>query len=862
MIRHSSFRLLALVAGVAAIISCDAGTPAGLGKYTETPGSSGGGGATTQGDGRYPIMSIVAPDSGDTVNIGDSILVALNVRDNLSGIRSIAFAGLTYKGDPNVGTQTITERFITVTENFPAGFAVGGDTTIRRILWPVSAADTMPDSVVVRAIVIDHSGLVDTVMRTVQLVNGPSVQILTPRPDAILRPGTQVKIRARAADDDRVTKLTIEVKGDPSWVPSIDAVFTDTLYASPLDTTVEKSITLPSDSTLTGSITITARATNGRDVTGEATPVVLSIRTEPAAAPLVWQEVPPRAELRDTLVIHANAANGIDRVGFIVRPRSALDTTTPDTTTFTVLNAPTTYDEPHLMALQPKWQGKTVLVTSFAIDRKGLIGYSTDETSTTPVEQFSSATSDSMLVVYGTTYGLPRNGVVGDIAVDPTLRRVFLSNTAYNLLEVWQADVKAFSGNGVAVGAQPWGMTPAANDPGELLVANSGGTNISRVRIDNADAGSIVETGRILTRNTIAYTVRQSRDTVSGRLSIVKQGPISYSDRPQYIAQSAEGRIYYSTRPTTTAPTGTLRYLDPRDSVPDSRQVWRYGKTEARGEFAVLNVDFLEVIPSSVSWMSDSLRVCDHATGSRAAPICVGTRMGIEAAMDSLRAKLGDRLDVDLVPELSIGSLVLTDTTFVAWSADRSWIAFAEGNTNGAARVMLANDSVGTGAWRNIFFSSPIDVADLVDNAGEKVFGLALDSAGRALAVHGADSYFGAVENPFHLRMQGQFDSFNVGAGVAYHPNANVDPALAGGSDSTRLVFVASEDGTIEIIDAYYFRSRGRLAIRNKLYGPLRAALPFTQAERDAGVVVKLFGLTDKGLVVLDVTGRDIKPIQ
>ena len=36
---------------------------------------------------------------------------------------------------------------------------------------------------------------------------------------------------------------------------------------------------------------------------------------------------------------------------------------------------------------------------------------------------------------------------------------------------------------------------------------------------------------------------------------------------------------------------------------------------------------------------------------------------------------------------------------------------------------------------------------------------------------------------------------------------------------------------SIEIVDAYYFVSRGRVVVRNKLYGPLRATLPLSAAE-------------------------------
>jgi hypothetical protein len=72
-----------------------------------------------------------------------------------------------------------------------------------------------------------------------------------------------------------------------------------------------------------------------------------------------------------------------------------------------------------------------------------------------------------------------------------------------------------------------------------------------------------------------------------------------------------------------------------------------------------------------------------------------------------------------------------------------------------------------------------------------------------------------------------------------------------------RLAFVASDNGTIEAVDiAYYDFVRGALATKFNLYGPLRASLPFPG---DApSVVFKLFGMSSKGLVVIDVTAADL----
>src|SRR6185295_1069653 len=106
-------------------------------------------------------------------------------------------------------------------------------------------------------------------------------------------------------------------------------------------------------------------------------------------------------------------------------------------------------------------------------------------------------------------------------------------------------------------------------------VANSGGTNISRVFIGSTTRSQLRELLdlRIKTLNTYNSVVTENRDVTTGQVHLSLQGPISYSDRPQYVTQSSGGRIFYSPRPTPQAPAGTIRWLDPALAVPDPRQV-------------------------------------------------------------------------------------------------------------------------------------------------------------------------------------------------------------------------------------------------------------------------------------------------
>jgi hypothetical protein len=344
--------------------------------------------------------------------------------------------------------------------------------------------------------------------------------------------------------------------------------------------------------------------------------------------------------------------------------------------------------------------------------------------------------------------------------------------------------------------------------------------------------------------------VHVARDASTGKIRLTVDGPISYSDRPQYLVQSKGGRIFFSTRPTASAPASTIRWLDPSLPVPDPRQIWQYGTFINTTEqvYALFNVDSVAVgatLPTS--GRSDTLFLWDHPYGQKTGTIAVWDTIPLNAVSQAVAGGS----DAEAVLRLDVGTLALEDTTFAAASGNRNWVAFGEGHTSGAGRVIVVADS--TGAVPN-FFSPLVTIQDLTDNASEKVFGLALDKTGLTVASHGTQSYFAAVDDPFHLRLQGKYDSFDDGAGIAFHPEANgtLTP------QDQRLAFVAAASGQIEVVDIAYYTNRARLMLKHPIYGPIRASLPMPGDPPD--VVLKLFAVSQDGLIVVDLTSKDIKP--
>jgi hypothetical protein len=344
--------------------------------------------------------------------------------------------------------------------------------------------------------------------------------------------------------------------------------------------------------------------------------------------------------------------------------------------------------------------------------------------------------------------------------------------------------------------------------------------------------------------------VQYSVDLNSGDFKYTVSPPIDYSDRPQYIAQSASGALYYSTRPTSTASPGTLRRIDNfLDTRTEPRQIWQYAAFQPN-KYVIINSDHVSVAKGA-NGAPDILTICDHTPGDNpSTATCVSGNL-VPALIAQLQAAPVNG-NVIAVRDISVESLALPDTNFVASGGDRRRIAFGEANTGGrAGRVLALYDPAGTPAGSEQY-SAPIEVADLTNNASDRVFGLAINGNSTNIGVHGVETFFADSS----LRLQGKFATFNTGAGIAFHP-LNVEELTP--DSLARVAFVASGDFSIQIVDSYSYRLRGRIPLRTNLYGPLRAVLP-TPAERaaDPTLAVKLFGLTPEGIVVIDVRRGDI----
>ena len=784
---------------------------------------------SSSGDRIVPTVTLsVAGISGlptrtDSVNVRSTLDISVNASDNASiqsVVTSVVVDGAVLRSDSAAnatGSNTVSR-----TSKLQLGGVRGGQAI--RIRATAYDAGGNKASAELTAVAFDPAV--------------PRVQLLNP--DIAVIGGGTYTFNVQGIDTLGITKIGYRSSG-PSALTRMDSSLFAVPY--PKNDTVTFSLTVPASTAVGTQFNIEPFATNrdGLNATGEKVTVTVVAPGQDTQTPLVYQTVPPRMETGDSLDLTARDPDGLVKaIGYIVKDSTGLQVASVE---FPVTTPAQQVVRRVDWSLPIALRGRGLFVIGYAVDQANHKGYAVSSGSNIPTASDAQAKRDPTVYAFGHTTSLPVGSLGADIAVDTSRARVYVSNISRNQLEAFNYGATISKLPAVSVGAQPWGMA-IDNSGSMLLVANSGGTNISRV-----DLTTRVESDRIKTANAYLFDVTWSKDQTSGGYKYAVSAPIDYSDRPQYIAQSASGALYYSTRPTTEASPGTLRridnFLDPRA---EPRQIWQYG-TVARGHWIILNADDVDVVAGE-NGVPDSIVVCDHPVGQDPSTSQCVQEATIPEAILALRA-LG--ANADEVKDLSVASLALPDTNFVAVGADRRRVAFGEANTgNTAGRVMVVFDPSGTPAYGEQY-SAPINVKDLTNNASDRVFGVAINNNSTNIAVHGVETFFADSA----LRLQGKFATFNSGAGVAFHPG-NVDEETA--DLKARVAFVASGDFSIQIVDSYSYRLRGRIPIRSNLYGPLRAVYP-TAAERaaDSTLVVKLFGLTAEGLVMIDVHASDIQ---
>jgi hypothetical protein len=436
------------------------------------------------------------------------------------------------------------------------------------------------------------------------------------------------------------------------------------------------------------------------------------------------------------------------------------------------------------------------------------------------------------LVVRGLTVAPPNPGdLLADLVADSN--RVYLSNYTRNQVDILPIGSVVY-GAPVRVGSQPWGLA-LGRFRDSLYVANSGGTNISVIPLTGGVLAE-AQDKRIFTPNEKLFSVDFTSEIV-----VVA---FDYSDRPQFIGQASNGLLVYSTKPTAAAPDGTVRIFDQRKSR--SEIFTGYVDRHTAGKALVVNAD------SAFSVGGVALMVCPRRRfGDTTDPECiVGSPFQVSDSLTRMRSQprnpSGGKWDTRVDIGADVVHVGLSDTTFVAVSGDRDYVAVGEGAVTNARIPMFTAPAGGD----SLVLVG--DVRDLISNTAERVIGLGLNYDGSLGVARGNQAYYFDET----LRLQGVVAAGSPTGGVAMHP---VNAGYPGGS--FRLSFVSGIDATapyVDVIDNFNFFRVKRVYTRDPVVGAIAVA---PRAGADAGIVtLRIYALTSRGILALPITLADLVP--
>jgi hypothetical protein len=542
-----------------------------------------------------------------------------------------------------------------------------------------------------------------------------------------------------------------------------------------------------------------------------------------------------RVEASDTLFIEAQDPVGIGFVGYDIR---SLAGGIVRRDSVVVPNGPTSVPSTLRMNLPAPVGGNAtrLVLRVFARNTEGRL----NDTVTTA--------RDTITLVAGTTRALPNGGAVADGYFHEPTGRLYLTNIERNQLEVFNFDQLNFQGTPIPVGSRPWGITvfpagrgnPIGPVQNRLIVANSGGTNLSFVSL-NPD-GSGREDERYLLPNLIAYKVSLSGGNITRTV-------FDFSDRPQFVSavcnsNCTETTVVYSTTPTggqsgEFANKGTIRY----ENI-----------TRRSSHLFFEHATFLK------EGKGDTLEVVRRRSGNYGSDSTLLPFPLIVTAPGLPTAEAGQ-----LVTLTDIG---FRDTTFVRNSANFKRAIFGEGGVAKGSRTLTYDVDAGlrqstvqvfdtltrrvqtfttTMSYVDAGISPPSDVADLIANAFSPVRGVAVSADGELFSIRADSTYL--FNNT--LRLYGLLQTQGGNAGFDFHPLNAPGPNLSGGSLATRLSFAASREPVLEVFDTRCFQRVGVIAIKDPIIGPLKTAV--------RGGRILAVGATARGVVVLDLDPNDFR---
>jgi hypothetical protein len=539
-----------------------------------------------------------------------------------------------------------------------------------------------------------------------------------------------------------------------------------------------------------------------------------------------------RVEVGDTVHVDADDPSGISQLGYEVR--STIGGAIDDSATF-LSNGQLTF-QPHTFSMRLPYTSfpTTAYIQVFARNSNGVRAYAKLASGADRI--------DTVTVVAGVTRPLPLGGEVADALYHQGKDRLYLTNITRNQVEVFNLGDSSFK-SPVIVGSRPWGLTAWPRDRNgtmgdTVLVANSGGTDISYIDLNRGTSG--LEVFRYALPNIIVYSVTTVTSGTSG-VPFQQRTRYDFSDRPQFLGATCivsgtgctETVLAYTTTPTQgqTPPfdnrLGTIRWENL------TRGVTAAGKTDYHTTHF-----FFEPAMGQSSGRSDTLEIVRFDANGIDSTVLVPFSQLAGTQKYSVTVRL---------PELAY-----RDTTFARSSGSFQRAIFGEGGSVFGSRAVAYDvnrgflDSIPDAFGVKQALPTPgVDkgvspataVSDFIANTFAEVKGVAINFDGSLSAIRADSTY---VLNPL-LRLQGVLNTTVSNTGLDFHP-LNTGPNSF--PLNTRLLFAASSEPTIEIFDTHCYQRVSSIPIRDPIIGPIKAAYQVATGQ------LVLVAATARGVVI------------
>jgi hypothetical protein len=549
-----------------------------------------------------------------------------------------------------------------------------------------------------------------------------------------------------------------------------------------------------------------------------------------------------RVEVDDSITVTAAHADGVRLLGWEAR---RLDGSLFGGDSLALGDVPTLASRAFALgfALEPHVLSQQIQVTAFAVSAGGerlTAATRSDPGIAASAAQFSvqaaqqQAAAETVVVVAGVTRPLPAGGRVADAIYNRNRNEVYFTNIERDRLEVFQVTDTSFVPDGIPVGSRPWGIAlwprnQSGVNADTVVVANSGGTNLSIVNV-----ATRTQVRRHALPNFLIQSVQTEIDPATGfiKLDITE---FDFSDRPQFVGTFCRdagcSNVYaiYSTTPTEAQPEqfqfrGSVRWENLTSGAPESHFFWEQA----------------EVAPSPES---DTLQVLvDRGPGTT-----------IETILSAACGRTVNLVELGFI-----------DTTFVRNSGDFTHAIVGEGGSAVEAAILFAR-AIGydardgtatancTATIQGTVFTGPeivdlgvspaIRVRDFVTNTAIPVRSVGVNFNGLTNLIR-ADSIYVLDEG---LRLQGLAAISGVNAGMDLNFDHTFDARARGtpGLDpNDRLLFAAGPGPDIDVFDTFFYGQVATIPIRDPVTGPLRGG------QLPTGEQI-LVGATASGVVIV-----------